>query len=245
MRGDDTINMKIAICDDNEQFVIKLEKLIFKYFRGKEPDVPAIYKYYSGEELINSKEVFDIVFIDVEMGKMSGLKTITWIKPRNRYAIFIVISSFDEYLDEAMGIKVFRYMTKPLNEQRFNRNMRDALKALSTASKKVRIETKSGNEYIEEADIIMFEVLDGNVVVHTVLGHFDAKGRIQDYKEKVNPIRFFESSRGYLINLQHVSGDSDTYIKLNDGKCRARLSRRKRKEYKHAFAEYLNNIEVY
>lgn len=236
---------RIAICDDDNSFVIKLEKLVHKYFRSKESETPEISKYLSGEELISSGRGFDIVFIDVEMGRLSGLDTIKRIRANNRYAIFMVISAFDEYLDEAMDVRIFRFMTKPINEHRLFRNMRDALKALSMASKKICIETASGNEYIDEADIVMFEVLDGRVVVHSNSGHIDAKGSIREYQSMVNPVRFFESARGYLINLQHISGDNDSYIKLNSGKCRAALSRRRRKEYKKAFAEYLNNIEVY
>lgn len=237
--------LRIAICDDDERFQIRLEKLIKKYFSGKTLELPEITKYSSGESMIKSEQEFDIVLMDVEMSRLSGLYTIKKIKPRNRYAIYIIISSFDEYLDEAMGVKVFRYMTKPLNEQRFFRNLRDALKALSMASKKICIETYEGNEYVEEADIIMFEVLDGRVTVHTTTGHIDAKGKIQEYHEKVNPARFFESARGYLINLQHVSADNNRFITLYNGSCHAHLSRRRRKDYRRALSMYLNNIEVY
>lgn len=237
--------VRVAICDDDKRFVSEMEKTVTGYFKDNKLELPAIDRFSSGEELVKKDAEYDIVLIDVEMGRISGLNAIKRIKQRNRYAIFMVISSFDEYLDEAMGIRVFRYMTKPLNEQRFYRNMRDALKAISMASKKVCIQTEAGNIYVEEADIIMFEVLDGSVVVHTVSGHLDAKGKIQDYKNLVNPVRFFESSRGYLINLQHVSSDNDSYISLADGSCRASLSRRNRTEYKKVYSNYLNNIEVY
>ena len=139
--------LRVAICDDDEQFRIELKKLVNKYFKNKDLELPDISEFSSGEALIDRDEEFDIILMDVEMGKLSGLYTIKRIKPRNRYAIYMVISSFDEYLDEAMGIKVFRYMTKPLNEQRFFRNMRDALKALSMASRKICIETEKGNIY--------------------------------------------------------------------------------------------------
>ena len=237
--------LRVAICDDDEQFRIELKKLVNKYFKNKDLELPDISEFSSGEALIDSDEEFDIILMDVEMGKLSGLYTIKRIKPRNRYAIYMVISSFDEYLDEAMGIKVFRYMTKPLNEQRFFRNMRDALKALSMASRKICIETEKGNIYIEEADIIMFEFFNGSVAVDTVNGRIYAKGQIKDYQKKVNPVRFFESARGCLINLQHVSFDNGREIRFDDSCCTAGLSRRRRRDYRRALSIYLNNIEVY
>lgn len=237
--------LRIALCDDDKQFLDKLEKSVIKYFTAEKLKQPEIVKYSSGEEMVRDDGEYDIVFMDIEMGKLSGLKTIKSIKKRNRYAIYMIISSFDEYLDEAMGVRVFRYMTKPINEQRLIRNMRDALRALAMASKKICIETDNGNEYMEEADITMFEVLDGRVVVHTVRGHIDAKGKIQDYISRVNPARFFETARGYLVNLEHVSADNDSFVTLDNGSCRARLSRRKKKEYKNALSTYMNSVETY
>jgi len=91
----------------------------------------------------------------------------------------------------------------------------------------------------------MFEVLDGRVTVHTTAGHIDARGKLQGYQEKVNPVRFFESARGYLINLQHVSADNDRYITFDNGCSHARLSRRRRRDFRMALSMYLNSIEVY
>ena len=59
--------MRIAVCDDDRAIREELSRLIQK--QVSEVD---IVEYQSGEELINAKGNFDVYFLDIEMGKVSG-----------------------------------------------------------------------------------------------------------------------------------------------------------------------------
>lgn len=46
-------------------------------------------------------------------------------KRLNEHTIIFVVTSYSEYLDDAMRFHVFRYLSKPLDKHRFFRNMKD------------------------------------------------------------------------------------------------------------------------
>ncbi len=60
--------MRIAVCDDDRAIREELFLMMQKHM----PEVD-IMEYQSGEELINAKGNFDIYFLDIEMGKVSGI----------------------------------------------------------------------------------------------------------------------------------------------------------------------------
>ena len=56
------------------------------------------------------------------------------LKERNKNIIIFVVTSYSEYLDEAMRFHVFRYLSKPLEKQRLFRNLKDACLLYTSAS---------------------------------------------------------------------------------------------------------------
>lgn len=66
--------MNIAICDDEKPFRDSLEKHLKTYYNEK--SIPLnILHFSSGEALLNSQILFDLVFLDVEMGTLNGIDT--------------------------------------------------------------------------------------------------------------------------------------------------------------------------
>ena len=55
--------MQVAICDDESEFRQELKASILKYKQNKNIAVD-IYEFDNGHSLLNSDQIFDIVFID-------------------------------------------------------------------------------------------------------------------------------------------------------------------------------------
>lgn len=98
--------------------------------------------YISGEELLNSDGRVDIAFLDVEMPGITGITVGKRLKEKYPYAKIFILTSYSDYLDEAMRFHVFRYLSKPVDKKRLFRNMKDALYQLSIDTREVSIETK-------------------------------------------------------------------------------------------------------
>ena len=82
--------------------------------------------------------------------------------------IIFIINSYSEYLDEAMRFHVFRYLSKPLERQRFFRNMQDAMDLYHRLTFLLPVETKDSVYTVSSSDIICIEAIDRKVLVHTL-----------------------------------------------------------------------------
>lgn len=120
--------MRILICDDDESIVKQLEKYIAEFFNHGKIKVPEIQSYNNGEALLSDTNNKDIVFLDIELPGVDGIFVGRELKEKNHNAIIFVITSYDEYLDDAMRFHVFRYLSKPLDKQRLFQKSCDSIR---------------------------------------------------------------------------------------------------------------------
>ncbi len=128
------------------------------FFKQHHLTLPKIITFTSGEELLSYTGSIDILFLDIEMPGMNGIYIGNVLKERNKNIIIFVVTSYSEYLDEAMRFHVFRYLSKPLEKQRLFRNLKDALAVYHTLSQKIALETKKEETLtLPVNDIILIE----------------------------------------------------------------------------------------
>ena len=111
--------MRIAVCDDDRAIRDEISRLIKK--QAPEADITT---YQSGEEMINSGENFDISFLDIEMGKVSGMDIAKRIREkeesRTQRSILIFVTGYREYMEAAFDVNAFHFLVKPIDEEKFS-----------------------------------------------------------------------------------------------------------------------------
>ena len=160
--------MRILICDDDPLAIEQIHKNLKSFFTYKHIKCPEVISYSCGEDLLNDTGNKDIVFLDIEMPDMNGIYVGNELKKSNPAVIIFIVTSYSEYLDEAMRFHVFRYLSKPLEQQRFFRNMQDAVNLYHTSTLLIPVETKNGVHAISATDIIVVEAAERKVMVFTV-----------------------------------------------------------------------------
>lgn len=92
--------MKIAVCDDDRP----VRETLFRLIRKQAPEAD-IVEYQSGEELIHAKENFNIYFLDIEMGNVSGMEIARRIREQEenekQRSIIIFVTGYREYMEAA------------------------------------------------------------------------------------------------------------------------------------------------
>ena len=124
--------MRIAVCDDDRAIREEISRLIKK--QAPEADIVA---YQSGKEMINAGENFDISFLDIEMGKVSGMDIARHIREQEesgrQRSIIIFVTGYREYMEAAFDVNAFHYLIKPIDIEKFSEVFSRAWKEASVS----------------------------------------------------------------------------------------------------------------
>lgn len=235
------LKMRIIICDDDEIFSEKLHQLLMEYFKKNGLFLPDFKIFNCGEDLLADKGAKDIIFLDIEMSGLNGIYVGNEIKKRSRNAIIFIVTSFIEYLDDAMRFHVFRYLSKPIEKYRLFSNMNDALHLYLSRTTMIPIETKEGVISVTTNDIIMIESNGRKTIVHTSEGDYLSLYNLNYWSEKLPSQNFFRTHRSFIVNLAHINQFDHNSVYLFKRQFTAYLARRKYTNFKDAYLLYLES----
>ena len=234
--------MKIVCCDDDINIGNQLKEYLQLYFESITAPFPEFCFYNSGEDLLKYTDEIDIAFLDVEMPGLNGIQLGEELKRRYPNIIIFIVTSYPDYLDDAMRFQVFRYLSKPIDKNRLFRNMKDALFKYSTLSRKIQIETKNQVTMVYTRDIVLVEAKERKVFVYTKDKIYEAIQKMDFWIEKLPSNSFFQTHRSYIVNLRFVSHFDNTLIHLCNDRFTAYLTRRKYVSFKNAYIMYLESL---
>lgn len=205
--------MNIAICDDDEMFRTELEKHLRNYFNERSLSLN-FFQFSSGEELLEEKLLFDLVFLDVEMGKTNGIDTGKELKTRNPHNIIFIITSYNGYLDDAFNIHAFRFLSKPLDVVRLYRALDDAAQLINNDIIAFYDVNAGENVRIYTNDIIYIETVKKKTKITTVNDIYYSKEKISYWKAKLNGISFVCPHSSYIANIDYSIKHTRTLLVL-------------------------------
>ncbi len=230
--------MRILIYCEDKVLQEQLRIYISEFFSNAHTICPEVVCFSDGQSLLNDSGEKDIVFLDVEMPGANGIYLGNELKKKNSKTIIFIVSSYSEYLDEAMKFHVFRYLSKPVDRQRFFRNMKDAVNLYYTATIKLAVETKKGVYTLPASDIIAIEAQSRKVLVYTEAKTYESVRPMKYWLDTLPENSFFQTHRSFIINMQHVV-DFDHALVHMTGRHDAYLTKRKYNSFKDAYLLYL------
>ena len=238
--------IKVLVCDDDKIITDKVKHLLNDIQEQYSFELN-IQIYNDGQSVMKENEVFDIAIVDIEMPNVDGLALSEELKKRNPDTIVLILTSFSDYLDSAMRIQVFRYLSKPIDVERFTKNFIEAVSYYKQISKQIVVE--SGDEVltIKTKDILYIENLKHGSVIATKHGDYKTNKKPQEWYEFINqPNCFTFSHKSFLVNLQNVINFDKNTIHFqgsNDSVRIACISQRKYYEFKKAFFDFAGGIK--
>jgi two-component system LytT family response regulator len=140
-----------------------------------------------------------------------------------------------------MRFHVFRYLSKPVDVQRFNRNLKDAIAYYNSITTKIPIETKQGVYSFPASQIIAIEAQGRKVIVHTTKQDFDSIHNMDYWLAQLPKNSFFQTHRSFIVNFEHIVDFDHTTIHLSDCQLKAYLTRRKYSSFKNGYLLYLES----
>lgn len=231
--------MNIVICDDDDIARNEIAGLVTRVLKKIGYKKYEIFQYDSGDRLLKTKIRIDFLFLDIEMPGTKGIDVGKIIKKNYPNSYIFIVTSFSEYLDDAMDFHVFRYVFKPIDKVRFERNFIEAINQFILVSKQVVIETKKAIYNIETSEIISVEQYKHQVVVNTIRGRYESTSSFEKLKNELPENCFFQTHRSYIVNMNYVSTICRDQVLLYKDSISAYLTRRKYTTFKNRFILFI------
>lgn len=234
--------INIAVCDDEKCMSEKIEKMAEDFFRKKNTDI-SVVEYSSGEELLESDERIDILFLDIGMRGMDGIETAGMLRAHGYNGFLIFITVLKEMVFRSFEVQPFDYLVKPVQREHFEKTMERLFPFMQDrlSPEKVNLLVRRGCEsnIISFQDIICCEIIDRKIYLYLASGEvIDYYDRIENLEKKLDG-RFFRCHRSYLINLNHLKSYRNNTAYMADGE-EIPVSRLRSKEFSKVILRYMS-----
>lgn len=203
--------MKIAICDDNKQELIKIGQFVDEYiscgFAQREMEVRS---FESSTELINQLERgkhFDIFLLDIIMPGLNGMELASEIRLKDQVSKILFLTSSPEFAVESYSVGAFHYLLKPVQKDKLFSVLKKADKDICNSMKKcIVVKTQTGIFKMFLGDLIYVEVMGRTIFFHQTNGDIIAGNSTISQVEAVllEDKRFIKPHRSFIVNLDFI-----------------------------------------
>ena len=174
-------SLRVVIVDDEP-----LARAVVREFIAAHPGVDVVAECANGFEAVKavSELAPDLVFLDVQMPKLSGFEVLELI---GRTVPVIFTTAYDQYALRAFEVHAVDYLLKPFSEQRF-------AEALSRARE--RLASREGIPVEAQDDYVSFRSEGKSYLKDQTLGATEGL---------LDPARFVRIHRSYLLNIDRIA----------------------------------------
>lgn len=212
------MGLKIAICDDD---ILDLENefnLIDSIFTDKQIE-HEIKTFNISQELLDSDDLYDMAFLDIEMDGINGIETAKQILERNKDCFIFFITNYSIYLDNAFDVKAFRYLSKPVDKTRLCAGIDSAVEKIRDNTLMLSV-TNYKNKLVVDVEISsVIYIENSNRHTHIVTTEYDFiaeepfVGVKSNIEKEVN--YFAETHQSFFVNMRYVTHYDRTDVVLS------------------------------
>ncbi len=192
----------------------------------------------------------DVIFLDIEMPKMSGFRMLEELKEVDFEIIFT--TAYNHYAIDAIRIAAFDYLLKPIAIKELQQSvdrlsklrvhqtkekidvLRSSMNENKSQDDKIAISTTEGLEFIPIKDILHIESNSNYSKLYFQNGrHLTVTKLLKDFEDMLAPYHFYRVHNSHLINLNYIQ----KYLRGNGGRVMMQdgteieVARRKKEEF--------------
>lgn len=232
----------IAICDDEQSFVCHLQDLLSKYAAETGIEIK-ITTYYDGLELIEKYDTtIDLIFLDIQMKMVGGLKAAERIRQKDKKVEIIFLTTLVQYALEGYTYQATNYIIKPLKYVRLKSEMDKFLERHSREeSPSLIISNDTGKYKVYLNSLRYIETFNRNLLFHTEQENIICYKNMKEVEAELRDKGFARCHTSYIVNLFYVKGVKKLDIELITGEI-IPISQPRRKELMEQLTEYWGDM---
>ena len=227
---------RIAIVEDEEQDYLRAKEYLNRY--GQERNVNFEIRRYDSAEvfLTNYQRQHDIIFMDIRMGGMDGMRAARKLREMDQAVILIFLTSLAQYAVQGYEVDALDYILKPLAYPSLELKLTKALSRCRKDEEEMLLTV--GTEHIRVAadSLLYVEVFEHHLQFKTDQDIIKGYGTLKDV-EKILPQKFFfRLNNQTIVNLRRVQRVNGSTAMV-DGR-EFDISRMRKKEFLSEFHRY-------
>lgn len=193
--------LKVVIAEDDDYFRNKLIDEISDF-----KDIEIAYSTNNGEKLIDiTKKIKpQIIITDIDMPYKSGIEAIKSIRKDIPNTDVIFVTSYNEYMKDAIDLYACDFIEKPINIERLRETIDRIKKRYISIDKLICFKLEDSIEFVRPNDLYFVEAMGRKSRVYTTSGSFISSYSMKEVSEILIDKIFYKCSRSNIINLTKV-----------------------------------------
>lgn len=202
--------MNCVIADDEPLARIGLERFV-----NDTPFLSLVAMCTNGSEVIEvlREKKPDLLFLDIEMPKLSGINLLKTLK---NPPLTIITTAYQDYALQGYELSVLDYLVKPFSFERFlsaankAKSQYDLLQVglKEKKTKKNFVFVKSEKNYVKLFfdDILYVSAMQNYCIIYTNEQKFIVYLTLKSLERELQPDLFLKTNRSSIVNLDKISG---------------------------------------
>ncbi len=197
--------LNFILCDDNQNILNRLEKILDTIFVKNNFDAEISLKtddYNEVIEYINNNKV-DVVLLDINLkSNKTGLQVAEQIRKINKNIYIIFTTGHLEYAMVAYKYKTFDYIAKPISYDRLEETIIRLFEDINSEPKKyIKLDNK--NTVIDASEIQYIKRDGMKLVFHTSCRDYDIYSSFNKFQDRL-PENFVRCHKSYVANISQI-----------------------------------------
>ena len=216
--------MYIAIYEHEEAFINFLLSAIEEWAQTQGHYDIHVKVFVSVEafwEAMESAQVLDIFFLDVDFPGISGFTLAKKIRELDLRVPLVLMASGNHYAVQGYELSVYRYLQKPVTPQQLSVCLDYGYRCCTAdAGKSFLIVRKGYAQRLPYHDVLCLCTAIHSVTIRTTHGRdytFPLKTTFENYAAQFPADQFIRCHRGFIVNLRHVIKYSYRELTLTGG----------------------------
>ena len=220
--------ISIAIVDDCPEDAEKLASTIKRYSaKNDEPVDIRIFK--NGFMFLDGyKAIYDVVFLDIEMPNMDGMKTARLLRKYDDKISIIFSTNIAQYAIHGYEVDAMDYFLKPVNYLDIQLRMDVIKKRKKMEDFSIVIPYQGGAKRLTAGEIVYVESQAHLLTFHTTDKEYVYRGiTLKQVEDTLSSHGYYRCNSCYLINLKYCTDVMGNVVIVNGQELQVSRSRKK------------------
>lgn len=220
----------VAVVDDDVEARARLCGYLTRFAENRDGMDVSVEEFPSAVALLHHYQpTYDIIFLDIEMDEVDGIKAAQVIRESDPATILVFVTNMAQLAIKGYEVEALDFVVKPVDYYSFDMVMRKALLRMERRQQSaIRLVTRGAVQVLPLSHIDYVEVQNHYITYHTTDGDFTVKGTLAQAEAALAQGNFMRCNRWYLVNVDNITGLDGNLVTV--GSSSIEVSRSKKQE---------------